>query len=137
MKKNCLPGIINVLTQSWSKMKALKVRSSILSFICPGRLKTRDAVFRRSKLIDEKDQSISYSIQALPELLPVKKDKIRVLMIRSIWRFTPLPDGKTEIYFQQHCNPGGSIPAFLVNGQAVDTAFNSLKNLRQLIMETH
>ena len=95
----------------------------------------RDCVFRRSKSTDAKNSSISYSIQALPDFLPIKKDKIRVPMINAIWSFTPLPDGKTEIYFQQHTNPGGSIPSFLVNQMAVDTPFNSLKNLRQLIME--
>ena len=95
----------------------------------------RDSVFRRSKSTNEKDPSISYSIRALPELLPVKKGKIRVLMINSLWRFTPLADGKTEIYFQQHSNPGGSIPAFIVNQLAVNTPLNSLKSLRQLIMQ--
>lgn len=97
----------------------------------------RDSVFRRSQSTDKKNSSVSYSIHALPGLLPVKKGKIRVLMINSVWRFTPLPDGKTEIYFQQHSNPGGSIPAFIVNELAVDTPLNSLKSLRQLVMEAH
>jgi hypothetical protein len=97
----------------------------------------RDCVFRSSKSTDEKNSSISYSIHALPDFLPIKKDKIRVPMINAIWRFTSLPGGKTEIYFQQHSNPGGSLPAFIVNGLTVDTPFNSLKALRQLIMETH
>lgn len=97
----------------------------------------RDTVFRRTKSIDEKNASISYSMQALPELLPVKKGKVRVLMINSLWRFTSLPDGKTEIYFRQHSNPGGSIPAFIVNALAVDTPFNTLKSFRQLITGTH
>ena len=97
----------------------------------------RDCVFRRSKSTHEKNSIISYSIQALPKFLPVKKGKIRVLMINGLWRFTSLPDGKTEIYFQQHVNPGGSIPTFLVNAMAVDTPFNSLKSLRRLIKEAH
>jgi START domain len=97
----------------------------------------RDSVFIRSKSTDEKNLNISYSIQALPELIPVRKGKIRVLMIHSLWRFTSLSNGKTEIYFRQHSNPGGSIPAFLVNAMAVDTPFNSLKTLRRLIMKAH
>jgi hypothetical protein len=97
----------------------------------------RDTVFMRSKSTDEKNLNISYSIQALPTLIPVRKGKIRVLMIHSLWRFTSLPNGKTEIYFRQHINPGGSIPVFLVNAMSVDTPFNSLKTLRQLIMKAH
>ena len=97
----------------------------------------RDSVFMRSKSTDEKNLNISYSIQALPELIPVRKGKIRVLMIHSLWRFTSLPNGKTEIYFRQHSNPGGSIPAFLVNAMSVDIPFNSFKTLRRLIMKAH
>ena len=95
----------------------------------------RDSIFRRTKSSNNTNGSISYSIQALPDLLPVKKGKIRVLMINSLWRFTPLAEGKTEISFSQHSDPGGSIPAFLVNEEAVDTPFESLKSFRQLIMK--
>ena len=97
----------------------------------------RDSVFMRSKSTDEKNLNISYSIQALPELLGVRKGKIRVLMINSLWRFTSLPNGKTEIYFRQHSNPGGSIPTFLINAMVVDIPFHSLKTLRQRIMKAH
>ena len=112
-----------------------KILYIVLHFPWP--VTERDSVFRRSKSTDERNSSISYSIQALPEFFPVQKGKIRVLMIDSLWRFTPLPHGKTEIYFRQHSNPGGSIPAFLVNVMAVDTPFHSLKTLRQLIMKAH
>jgi hypothetical protein len=93
----------------------------------------RDSYFRETKSIDEKNSSVNYSIQALPDYLPAKSGKVRVLMINSHWSFTPLSDGKTEIYFQQHSNPGGSIPSFLVNALAVDTPMNSLKNFRRSI----
>ena len=91
----------------------------------------RDSVFKRSKSVD--GENINYTIEALPDFLPVKKGKIRVLMINSHWNFKSLPDGKTEIYFQQHSNPGGSIPPFLVNAMAIDTPQNSLKALRDLV----
>jgi len=95
----------------------------------------RDSYFRQTKSIDAKDSSVNYSILALPDYLPAKNGKVRVLMINSHWRFTPLPDGKTEIYFQQHSNPGGSIPSFLVNALAVDTPLNSLKNFCRLLSD--
>jgi hypothetical protein len=95
----------------------------------------RDSIFRRSKSLDVNTGAISYSIKALPDELSVKKGKIRVQAINSIWRFTPLADGKVEIYFQQHSNPGGSIPTFIVNQLVKDIPFNSLKNFRQFIMD--
>jgi hypothetical protein len=95
----------------------------------------RDSVFSQSKLINPNDGTVNYIISALPERLPKQKGKIRVLSINSIWSFTPLKDGRTKVYFQQHSNPGGSIPSFLVNKLSVEIPFNSLKNLRKMLKE--
>lgn len=95
----------------------------------------RDCVFSQIKSINPDNGAVSYIISALPERLPKQKGKIRVLSLNSIWRFTPLKNGRTEIYFQQHSNPGGSIPSFLVNKLSVEIPFYSLKNLRKMIKE--
>ena len=94
----------------------------------------RDSIFRRSKSSDA-NGAVSYSIKAIPDALSLKKGMVRVQAINSVWRFTPLANGKTEIYFQQHSNPGGSIPAFLVNRLVKDIPFNTLKNFRQFIKD--
>jgi hypothetical protein len=94
----------------------------------------RDLIFRRVKSTDAQSGAVSYSMDALPDKLPLKKGKVRMPYLKTLWRFTPLKDGRTEIYFQQHSDPGGSIPTFVVNKLVVDIPFHSLKNLRQLIM---
>src|SRR3989338_4129766 len=96
----------------------------------------RDSIFRRSKVSDKNTGAVSYSIKALPDELPLKKGMVRVQAINSVWRFTPFADGQTEIYFQQHSNPGGSIPALLVNRLVKDIPFNTLKNFRQFIKDS-
>jgi hypothetical protein len=95
----------------------------------------RDCVFSQIKSFNPDNGAVSYIISALPERLPGQKGKIRVLSLNSIWRFTPLKDGRTEVYFQQHSNPGGSIPSFLVNKLSVEIPFYSLKNLRKMAKE--
>jgi len=98
----------------------------------PWPVAARDFVFRRTKTIDP-GGSISYSLTALPERLPQVKGMIRVQSIKSIWTFKSLPQGQTEIFFQQHTDPGGSIPASIINQIAVDTPYYSLKNFRKLL----
>ena len=93
----------------------------------------RDCVFRRVKSLDPVTGAITHELGALPERLPKEKGKIRVPYSKTMWRFTPLKDGKTEVYFQQHSNAGGSIPAFLANALVVDIPFHSLKNFRELV----
>ncbi len=98
----------------------------------PWPVSERDSIFRRVKFSDAHGV-VSYTLSALPEKLPFQKGKIRVLYLKSLWRFTPLADGRTEIYFQQHSDPGGVIPAFIINQLVVDIPFYSLKNFRQLL----
>jgi len=94
----------------------------------------RDSVFRRIKTSDPAAKTVTYTLTALPERLAKQKGKIRVLYLKSIWRFKALKGGRTEVYFQQHSDPGGSIPAFIANTLVVDIPFNSLKALRKLVL---
>ena len=98
-------------------------------------VKDRDCVFTQVKSLDPASGVISYNLCALPETLPRKKGKVRVLFLDATWRFTPLEGNRTEIYFQQHSNPGGSVPVFLVNRLSVEIPFHCLNNLRRMIGE--
>ena len=99
----------------------------------PWPVAARDFVFRRTRSEDLSLGEISYSLTALPDRLPKVKGMIRVQSIKSIWTFKSLAQGSTEIFFQQHTDPGGSIPASLINKISVDTPYYSLKNFRKLI----
>lgn len=99
----------------------------------PWPVAARDFVFRRTRTEDPASGIISYSLTALPDRLPLVKGMIRVQSIESIWRFKSLPNGQTEVYFQQHTDPAGSVPVSIINQLAVQTPFNSLKNFRKII----
>ena len=99
----------------------------------PWPVAARDFVFRRTKSEDTANGIISYSLTALPDRLPHVKGMIRVQSIKSLWTFKSLPEGQTEVDFQQHTDPGGSIPASLINRISVDTPYYSLRNFRKLI----
>ena len=93
----------------------------------------RDFIFRRTRSEDPVSGIITYNLTALPDQRPLVKGMIRVKTIESIWRFKSLSKGQTEIFFQQHTDPAGSVPISLVNQLAVQTPFYSLKNFRKLI----
>jgi hypothetical protein len=92
----------------------------------------RDCVFQREKITDPKTGEIKYVLSALPDKLPKVQKTVRVRKLNALWVFTPQADSKTKVYFQQHVNPGGSIPGFMANALALDVPFYSLKNLRTL-----
>ncbi len=93
----------------------------------------RDAVFKRVKSMDATSGAIIYTLSALPDRLPQRKDRVRTPYLKTQWVFMSQGDGSTKVLFQQHSDAGGSIPAFIVNKLVVDIPFNSLKNLRRLI----
>ncbi|MBI3306502.1 MAG: START domain-containing protein [Candidatus Omnitrophica bacterium] len=101
----------------------------------PWPVKDRDLGYRRLRSVDPATGVVEYHISALPDIYPKQQGRIRMPSLKGIWRFTPLEGGKTEIYYQQHSDVGGHIPAVLVNRLAVDIPFNSLSNFRRLLTQ--
>ena len=101
----------------------------------PWPVAARDFVFKRTRSEDKADGDISYTLTALPERLPEVKGLVRVQSIKSVWHFKSLSQGQTEVNFQQHTDPAGSIPYSIINQLAVQTPFFSLKNFRKLITD--
>ena len=93
----------------------------------------RDLVFRRSRSTDPVTGVVEYRTSAEPRGYPEQKRKVRMPYLKGLWRFTPLADGRTEIYYQQHSEVGGHIPAWLVNKLSVNIPFNSLSRFRELL----
>ncbi|MBF0122572.1 MAG: START domain-containing protein [Candidatus Omnitrophica bacterium] len=99
----------------------------------PWPVSERDSVFRLVKEEDSKSGILTYTLNAVTDYLPRKRGKIRVPYLKAFWRLTPLSDGTTEVFVQQHSDPGGWVPPSLVNKLVVDVPFMSLKNLRDLV----
>ena len=49
------------------------------------------------------------------------------------WVFTPLENGKTQVYHQFGGDPGGSIPAWIVNMFLVDGPYKTMLGLQETI----
>jgi hypothetical protein len=99
----------------------------------PWPVSERDCVFQMSKSVDKVAGALNYALVALPDRLPRRGGMVRVRYLKAAWHFVALPDGKTEITFQQHSDPGGFVPAFISNTQVVNMPFYTLRNLRALV----
>ncbi len=119
------------------QIKANSPEDEILYFVIsmPWPVQDRDLVFRRVRSTDPATGVVEYRSSSLPGIYPEQKGRVRMPFSKGFWRFTPLADGRTEIYYQQHGEVGGHIPAWLVNQLAVNIPFNSLSRLRQLLVK--
>ena len=93
----------------------------------------RDVVTYRIRKQDPQTKAVSYTFSEVPGLYPLQKDRVRMLFIRTLWRFTPREDGKVEVYYQVHLDPGGKIPKWVVNQLSVDVPFYTLERFRKFL----
>lgn len=62
--------------------------------------------------------------------VPVKSGIVRVNNSKGYWVVTPLANSQIRVEYSLHVDPGGSLPAWLVNMFATEGPFKMFKNLR-------
>lgn len=76
------------------------------------------------------DGSVTRTIEAAPTYQPQDKDFVRVAAANGFWKLVPKGDA-TEVTYQLHTDPGGSVPSWLSNKFVVEAPFNTLKALKE------
>ena len=62
-------------------------------------------------------------------------DVIPIKHSRGVYTFNALDTNSTEVIWQQHVEPGGTIPTWLVNTMVVDLPFETLLTLQTLVTD--
>jgi len=97
----------------------------------PWPVKDRDAVVHATVQQDPATGVITVHSQGTPDYIPKKKKLVRVRKVDSTWTITPHSQDRVEVRYQVHSDPGGHLPAWLVNRVVTDQPFNTLRNLRR------
>ncbi|MFI5157556.1 MAG: START domain-containing protein [Sphingobacteriales bacterium] len=67
---------------------------------------------------------------AVPGFIPVKSDIVRVAHSGSQWEITPLNNDEIRVIYTLHVDPGGALPAWLINMFATEAPTQIFKNLK-------
>lgn len=102
----------------------------------PWPVSDRDAVVHNKIEWSADRKQVRILVKAVPDMIPKVKGVVRVKMIKASWTFVMLANGQTKVVYDVHNDPGGSLPAWLVNATAVSQPFNTLKNMRKSITGT-
>jgi len=89
-------------------------------------------VYIRSVFSANEIGQVTSSIQLEPGF-DKDDDYVRMSGIVGKWQFTPKENGMTEVVYQVHADPGGSLPNWLVNAIVVDTPLSTLENLHKVV----
>jgi len=76
------------------------------------------------------DGSLTRKLQGQPTYIPEEKGYVRVAQVEGFWKFVPKGPNLTDVTYQVHTEPGGSVPSWLANKFVVDAPFNTLKALK-------
>jgi len=96
----------------------------------------RDAVVRSKFSFDQEQGVARVETHAEPDYIPQRSGVVRIRKVDSSWTVTRLPENAIEVRYQVHSEPGGSLPAWLVNRIIFEQPFETLLNLREQVKLT-
>jgi ribosome-associated toxin RatA of RatAB toxin-antitoxin module len=79
-------------------------------------------------------KTVTVKVKALPGYIEDEKNVVRITEAEGAWTFHPVGANMVEVTFEMHIDPGGSVPAWVINMFLVDTPMNDLKSLRKRVM---
>ncbi len=101
--------------------------------IMPWPIVNRDAVVHLLIARDSIHHTLDITGTGVPQYIPEKKGKVRVVSSLVHWYVTTPTAGKIHIVYTIEIDPGGSLPAWLVNMFADKGPYESFKNLAELL----
>jgi len=95
----------------------------------------RDLAVHLQILQDPRSKVMRILAEGVPDLIPPKKDIVRVPLSKENWIVTPIDPATIRIVYQIQIDPGASAPAWLINAFATKGPYETFKNLSQKIQE--
>lgn len=93
----------------------------------------RDFIVRLKVSQDERTKIVTIVADNQPGYLPENKNIIRVPRSDSKWVIEPLPNNQVKIEYILQADPGGTVPAWLINLFATKGPYESFRNLREQV----
>ncbi|WP_296256952.1 MULTISPECIES: START domain-containing protein [unclassified Pseudomonas] len=103
-------------------------------FNTPWPVTPRDSVLQITT-VEGADGSLTRNLLGEPSYIPEEKGFVRVAQVEGYWKLVPRGSNETEVTYQVHTEPGGSVPSWVANKFVVDAPFNTLKALRERAMK--
>jgi len=99
----------------------------------PWPVNNRDFIVLLSVTQDPKTKVVSVIGYNKPDYIPPYKNIVRIQRSFSKWLITPLQNGLVKIEYILEADPGGSVPAWLINLFATKGPFETFKQLREQV----
>jgi hypothetical protein len=97
----------------------------------------RDLVAQARTTVDYDAKTIAIAFRSVEHArAPRHADVVRMRDVQGVWRLRRLDAVRTEIEYQLRADPGGSLPAWLVNWASERIPFNTIVKLREQVKKS-
>jgi hypothetical protein len=102
----------------------------------PWPFRDRDSVVRAVLTQDADDDALTIRAHAVPDYYPRDERYIRMPVVESFWRFTPLATGRVRVEFQGYGDPGGGsgVLQTLRDNLAWTSTYKTVRAFREVIL---
>jgi ribosome-associated toxin RatA of RatAB toxin-antitoxin module len=101
----------------------------------PWPVDNRDIIIYKKLTQDPVTKVITQHALAMPDYLPRVLKHVRVLLFKAQWTITPLKNGVVNVEYQLLVDPGGNIPAWIVNLAVVDGPYDTELKMKEWLMK--
>ncbi|SEI38967.1 START domain-containing protein [Dyadobacter sp. SG02] len=101
----------------------------------PWPLDNRDFVTHLKIIKHENSDVVTVEAPAVPGVVPVREGVVRINASVNRWLIRPLPNGKVWVEYTLQVDPGGYIPAHVVNMFACRAPIETFQNMRGALSE--
>ena len=127
--KSCLEWVYGCIESYGFDENSFNKRYAYSVNDLPWPVQDRDYVLEINTRNDSQTGEIFMDMFAVSDKISKKSELVRVNLAETHYIFRPTQDGKTEMVWLQHTEPGGAIPSWLVNALIVDVPLKSMKAL--------
>jgi hypothetical protein len=101
----------------------------------PWPVSNRDLVIHLTAITDSTTGICTIKALSEPNLKPIVKGKVRVPRSQSVWKLIPINASKTHIIYTLDIDPGGNLPAWLVNYASVEGPYLSFQKMKRILLQ--
>ena len=103
--------------------------------IAPWPVDSRDFVVNVKLQQDAKTKIVIITSTCKSDFIPKIPTFVRITEFKATWTLIPLEDGTVEVVYQLLVNPGGYVPAWMVNLAVVDGPYTTTLNLKDWVLK--
>jgi hypothetical protein len=99
----------------------------------PWPVKDRDGVYLTHFSQHYGTKIVTARIESVDGIRPENEDFVRIRKATGFWKFLPADKNKVEVIYQMQADPGGNLPAWVINMFLVDKPLQDMKNMRERV----